>query len=310
MKFLSITASVLVASALSGCSGGDEAAQVGTMRMALSATTASNVTYRLRDAVFDIAGPQNLSVSSESYNPKDQFITFDLHAGDYDVELTTGWFMEYSTDKKAWFVVDAALTSDNPADVAIVTDTSANVIYKFQVDGSLITFGDGKLNIGMEVEELTSRCASDLEEVDAADDPMCGGGSMGGDPITDAYVCRADGSYPANGCAAGTQMNNTWGYSTGPSAPSVACYVSQSIGATSAPTGCPIDTADITCPEGFAWDGSTTSLTWVGGGSSWGCFYKCGMTPNPYTANPNYPCLAESYAPIGGGGGDRCCATW
>ena len=193
MKFLSITASVLVASALSGCSGGDEAAQVGTMRMALSATTASNVTYRLRDAVFDIAGPQNLSVSSESYNPKDQFITFDLHAGDYDVELTTGWFMEYSTDKKAWFVVDAALTSDNPADVAIVTDTSANVIYKFQVDGSLITFGDGKLNIGMEVEELTSRCASDLEEVDAADDPMCGGGSMGGDPITDAYVCREIG---------------------------------------------------------------------------------------------------------------------
>lgn len=162
-----------------------------------------------------------------------------------------------------------------------------------------------------EVEpEPASDCAAHFTKVNSSELPICGGGSMGGSPITDAYGCKADPNYPAaSSCPAGTGMNNTYGSAAG-STPTYTCYVSQSIGATSAPAGCPISAGTITCASGFVYDATPSKLTWTGGGSAWGCFFRCKAQPDPYVANSDWPCTKTGYKPIGGGGGSTCCAKW
>ena len=104
-------------------------------------------------------------------------------------------------------------------------------------------------------------------------------------------------------------MNNTYAYAAG-STPSYRCYVSQQIGASVAPAGCPISQANATCAPGFVYDAAGSSLAWTGGGSSWGCNYACKASPDPYVSNPDWPCAKPGYKPIGGGGGSTCCAKW
>ena len=152
-------------------------------------------------------------------------------------------------------------------------------------------------------------CAEHFVKIDASEMPMCGGGSMGGDPITDAYGCRADQNYPpANSCPEGMQMNNVYGYAAG-NTPTYSCYVPQEIGSGSAPEGCPINPADVECASGFVYD-ATSNLGWNGGGSSWGCSFRCKAQPDPYDSNEDWPCVKDGFKPIGGGGGDTCCAKW
>ena len=151
-------------------------------------------------------------------------------------------------------------------------------------------------------------CADHFVKIDPSDMPMCGGGSMGGSPITDAYGCRADQNYPpANSCPDGMQMNNVYGYTDG-NTPTYSCYVPQEISG-SAPAGCPISPADVECASGFVYD-ATSNLGWNGDGSSWGCSFRCKAQPDPYSSNADWPCVKDGFKPIGGGGGDTCCAKW
>jgi hypothetical protein len=136
------------------------------------------------------------------------------------------------------------------------------------------------------------------------------GGSIGGSPIQDVYSCKVDVNYPdkAAACAPGTELNNTYGSAAG-STPKYSCYVAQEIGETSPPSGCPLNMASVVCAEGFVYD-TTSNLAWTGGGSAWGCSYRCQAEPDPYVSNPNWPCTKKDYKPIGGGGGETCCAKW
>jgi len=138
--------------------------------------------------------------------------------------------------------------------------------------------------------------------------PLCGGGWIGSDPIVDAYGCRADPEYPPEeSCPLGTRMNNVYGYASG-STPTYTCYVQQDIGALTPPAGCPISA--VSCAEGFVFDPASSKLSWTGPGSSWGCYFKCKADPDPYDSNADWPCTKKGYKPMGGGGGDTCCAKW
>lgn len=155
---------------------------------------------------------------------------------------------------------------------------------------------------------LNFDCAQHFTKIDTDEMSLCGGGSMGGDPITGSYGCRADPNYPlASSCPAGTEMNNVYGYAAG-STPGYSCYVPQDIGASEAPAGCPIST--VQCADKFTYDSASSHLSWSGGGSSWGCYFSCKANPDPYDSNEDWPCTKTGYKPIGGGGGDTCCAIW
>ena len=152
-------------------------------------------------------------------------------------------------------------------------------------------------------------CAQHFTKITAGEMALCGeGGSIGVNPIIDSYGCRADPDYPpADSCPAGTEMNNVYGYAAG-STPQYECYVPQNIGATEAPAGCPIN--NIECYDGFTYNSSSSHRSWTGGGSAWGCYYNCKADPDPYDSNADWPCTKTGYKPIGGGGGDTCCAKW
>jgi hypothetical protein len=155
---------------------------------------------------------------------------------------------------------------------------------------------------------FSTYCAQHFTKIDASEISMCsGGGSIGGDPITGEYGCSADPNYPPeSSCPAGTEMNNLYGY--GGLNPGYRCYVPQDIGASSAPAGCPIST--VACADKFSYDSANSHLSWSGGGSSWGCYFSCKANPNPIDSNEDWPCTKTGYKPIGGGGGDTCCAIW
>jgi len=133
---------------------------------------------------------------------------------------------------------------------------------------------------------------------------------MGNSPIQDVYSCVADTSYPSStsACAAGTKLNNTYG-SSGGGSPSYSCYVPQDISATVSPSSCPIPRQQVKCATGFVFD-EASNLAWKGTGVSWGCSYKCIASPDPHVSTPNWPCTKTGYKPIGGGGGETCCAKW
>jgi hypothetical protein len=157
--------------------------EVGELGMTLS-TTNGDVTYRLRDALFQIRGPENRDVCSEDYGELgDESILVGLRSGDYQVALDLGtggtggtggagaagggggaggigggsncpnWYMEYSARNRPYEPIDAVLVSANPVNARINTDETTYVIFRFEVDGRLIDFGPGTLAIGIDVTE-------------------------------------------------------------------------------------------------------------------------------------------------------------
>ena len=92
---------LLVALALVTSCGSDQGhdAEVGELTMTLAATSPlAGVDYRLRNAVFEIRGPEDQDVSSEDYPVDNPTISVQLASGDYQVTLRDGWTMEYSAN--------------------------------------------------------------------------------------------------------------------------------------------------------------------------------------------------------------------
>jgi hypothetical protein len=159
--------------------------QVGELGITLS-TTNGDVVYQLRDALFQIRGPENRDVCTEDYFPEDSLIFVGLGSGDYQVEMHLGtggsagaggaagsggagncpnWYMEYSARGRPYEPIDAVLVSANPVNARINTDDTTYVYFQFEVDGRLIDFGPGTLGIGINVTE---------------DPPSGGAGGVGG----------------------------------------------------------------------------------------------------------------------------------
>jgi hypothetical protein len=179
---------LLVGLALVTSCGGDSAGrtEVGDLGMTLS-TTNGDVVYRLRDALFQIRGPENRDVCTEDYSLDDSLIFVALGSGDYQVAMHLGaggsggtggaaggggvgggaggmagsggagncpnWYMEYSARGRPYEPIDAVLVSANPVDVRVNTDETTYVYFQFEVDGRLIDFGPGTLGIGIDVTE-------------------------------------------------------------------------------------------------------------------------------------------------------------
>jgi len=153
-------------------------------------------------------------------------------------------------------------------------------------------------------------CAEHFTKIKSRAIGRCGNGLVDGSPIKDAYECKLETDYPsANSCPTGTKMNNTYGSIDG-FTPLYTCYVSQKIGTTNPPEGCPIQLATVSCADGFTYDDKTSNLKWSNGDSSWGCFFKCKANPDPLVSNKNWPCTKEGYKPKGDGDIGICCAKW
>lgn len=302
------TFTALLAVLTASCGSDPESAQVGQARMSLTTTSASGIGYRLRDAIFDLTGPQEVSVVSESYPTSEGAMVVPLQPGGYSVTLRDGFHMEYSTDGagRNWASIDAELTSDNPTQATIVAEQTTRIPFAFEVDGALVTFG-GEGVIAIEVTERGNRCAPPFHEVEAANVSGC---AITNPSLTvPAYGCELESGYLSLfTCPSEMWLNNALaaGFS---GAPYYTCYVPQEVDASVSPARCPIGQGTVTCRSGFVPDLANSRLSW-GTGSAWGCYFRCVMDPDPKGGNADYPCTASGY--VGQSMSDEavCCRQW
>jgi hypothetical protein len=136
---------------LVGCSAprNDDYIQ-GTLSMQLS-TEVNGVTYRLREALFEVSGPESLPLSSGDSPAIEQLLT----AGDYTVNLSDGWRLEREFPM-GFQTVAAELVSPNPAPFTVAAGRTTDVTYAFETDGTVVTLGEGTLNLRIQVTETSS----------------------------------------------------------------------------------------------------------------------------------------------------------
>ena len=152
MKKWTVLASMLVGLALTACAQTQvESEPGGSMRMALAAPGPDGVTYRLRNALFDISGPAQLSLDSES-NPDATVLSTVVPAGGYQVSLASGWYIERIAGGEV-IPVNASLQTVNPQQVSLSNNGNTDVLFVFAVNNLPVVFEPGQLNVEIEVVE-------------------------------------------------------------------------------------------------------------------------------------------------------------
>jgi hypothetical protein len=131
--------------------------------MSLRATSPDGVTYRLRDAEFEVdptsysyypsadAGPRPTSqlVSSET-DPDSPSILLSLERGYYYVNLSPGWHVERVAEDGSATPVEAQLLSSSYTYISIQPHNTTWVSYSFGIGSRKIWFnGEAKIEINI-----------------------------------------------------------------------------------------------------------------------------------------------------------------
>jgi hypothetical protein len=136
----------------------------GSIALRLSANDASGETYRLRNASFTINGysyatgnyvPTNLTVSSET-DPSVPVINTQLLEGPYSVSFfDNGWYIEHLTSAGAEVVAKVAFLGPANQSAFVQRGVSTPVSFNFGVNGDILDFYGGNLEIGITVQQAT-----------------------------------------------------------------------------------------------------------------------------------------------------------
>jgi hypothetical protein len=144
-----------------------EEGELGNLSLNLTGSDTAGRQYRLRGAQFSIWGypdlPQPVSdggfggysttVTTET-DPNAAVITLRVVPGYYQVNLdSTSWYLERLTDMTWERVEQVALLSPAYQSVYVYNAGVSSVNYRFGVDGELIDFRAGDLQIGIEIEQ-------------------------------------------------------------------------------------------------------------------------------------------------------------
>jgi sugar lactone lactonase YvrE len=146
---------VITCAGVVACSAGKQPGpdrkQAGTFQMSLVATTNGH-TYRLRQALFHIDGPNTLVLDSDA-QPDATALMATLDAGSYTATLTPGWFLERLAADGSAARVNATLASANPTSFTVTAGATASVAFAFSTDGTIVTVGQGQVAISVDVTE-------------------------------------------------------------------------------------------------------------------------------------------------------------
>ncbi|WP_437876201.1 hypothetical protein [Sorangium sp. So ce513] len=169
----------------------DDAESTGRASLSL-VSEANGRVYRLSNALFTIEGPIVTYLSS-SDRPDETVLSAALPTGDYRGFLEPGWVLErYEGD--TFVPVQAALISPNPAGFTIFDGATTELVYRFQTDGTIITIGNGQLDISIEVTEVGGGTCTPLG-AGCPEPAWCVPGELlGGAPI-----CYPSGDIPVGG---------------------------------------------------------------------------------------------------------------
>ncbi len=175
MKQLCVTIFLALASASCAADSADSAqetsdhdeAEVGSLQLSLTTSDSQGRQYRLRSAEFTISsnyyyyppyypygdgGAGFYTVVSTETDPDAPSINLRLVPGDYYVALGGAWYLERLTPNGPERIEKAVLLSEGYQYAYIYHQGVSFVSFRFGVDGDLIDFRHGDLNIGFEVE--------------------------------------------------------------------------------------------------------------------------------------------------------------
>lgn len=158
--------------------GSEHGENVGTLALSLTGQT-NGTTYRLRNAIFDITGPTNVSLSSET-DPNAAILAATLSTGGYSINLESGWSLEKVTPMGAQ-TVNASLVSANPTSFMIGSGATASVVFQFSTDGTIVQIGTGRVEVSISVTETGQQGCDPLLQTGCPMGQKCyfGGGMDG-----------------------------------------------------------------------------------------------------------------------------------
>jgi hypothetical protein len=169
---------LLAATCVISCAGNaapmrDDDRSVGTLVLTLTGSDRHGQRYRLRNAEFDISGynylyPEapttQITVSTETDLDAPSIVT-EVVPGQYGVTLSNRfWYLEKLTDQGAERVDDAVLLSPESQYVYVSQDGTSRVYFAFGVDGELIDFRHGTIEIGILIEHPDDEDAGSPDE--------------------------------------------------------------------------------------------------------------------------------------------------
>ncbi len=123
---------------------------VGTFKMPLVASGSSGTTYRLRNAVFVVRDESGGEIVSLAGGGTEDELTRELVPGSYTVTIEGNWTLR---DETAAVNVDAVLVSNPVQALTIAAGEITDVVYQFSLAHDAVSFGYGRVDIGIAVEE-------------------------------------------------------------------------------------------------------------------------------------------------------------
>ena len=135
------------------------ATETGQLQLALTSRGASGTLYRLRQASFEIFRLDEFGsfagfLQSEN-DPLATSLETTLEIGSYQIFLFSGWFLE-KVEGNQVTRVQAQLVSPETQDFSISPNGETTVRYRFQTNGEVIEFGQGRLIVQIDVDEQSS----------------------------------------------------------------------------------------------------------------------------------------------------------
>lgn len=201
-----VVLAALGAPAALGCSSNDDRGSqesLGTLNVNLTGTSSSGIRYRLRNAIFEVNGPDDVVLFSEN-DVNAPTIQQDLAVGNYIVELADGWSLERETAGMFFEPVDAALTSANPAAFVIAEQGVTGVVFAFKAGDDVLELGHGVLELSINVEDEGCQagdvlCGDTCTDV-SSDPDNCGACGVS---CAEGESCSAGACVGDEGCQAG-----------------------------------------------------------------------------------------------------------
>lgn len=140
----------------------------GSMELRLTTRIGDN-TYRLSRCALAVRGRVEL-VMRPADRP-DETMKQSLPVGDYEMELLEGWEMSKLDAKGAWITLsDVQLVSQNPAAFSIAANQTTSVGYTFEVNGGVVEFPVGDVEVKVGVKEKSECGPEDDKDEDGVPD--------------------------------------------------------------------------------------------------------------------------------------------
>jgi hypothetical protein len=133
----------------------DEQAEAGSLRLALTARGESGALYRLRDAFFQVNDP-NFTFFTQLFTENDptaSTLETTMPVGDFTITLFSGFSLEKVSADGSTARVESTLVSPSSQSFHISPNEQTNVSYRFETNGEVVDFGQGRLIVELDVTE-------------------------------------------------------------------------------------------------------------------------------------------------------------